>query len=465
MLAEMAVLNEFTVGAATGLGHSLGSRLVGWVASWWSRWTRRGPQNKPPLLKKVQLKDLRGQLPAGMQLCRYRGDELMEAAADNVPERIGDDETLWLVPAGAVWLATELTSGGEIADAEVAVEFDPTGGLHHLLRQGEDIQQSLLGGLVAGGLLGILNSPGWGSWPQLLAGDEAQASRCLSLVNRGLQQRGLRCTGLRNIQSRTASVAPAEDDEARVPQTLVEDVRQVRTPQDWQALTRGLAQSGIPMDRQAEQELQAMQDEVLQRQLSPEQAAMRLSAWTAAAMERAGVDLPDLSRWQTTAARLAEPEAPAPAVTPAAAVATVKRPGTWWVWSRPEVDRRLLRFLQRVGQHCRAGLDQALLTVADLPSLRKLRDLHNQIALLDELLITMPAAEARTVGLRLDGQQVKEAVRSLESAVTEGEKLRTAIDTLLRMPTENPQWQPTWSACTQSTTLLVQHVRDRRAVR
>ena len=85
--------------------------------------------------------------------------------------------------------------------------------------------------------------------------------------------------------------------------------------------------------------------------------------------------------------------------------------------------------------------------------------------MLDELLTTMPAAEPRTRGLRLDGQQVKEAVRALETAVVQAEQLRSSMDALLRTPIDNPQWLTKWRECTQSAAILTQHVRDRRAVR
>ena len=193
-----------------------------------------------------------------------------------------------------------------------------------------------------------------------------------------------------------------------------------------------------------------MQDEVLQRQLSSAQAANRLAALTAAALARAGIDAPDINRWRTAAAKLERDEPTPPAAVATAAVDPARRPGTWWIWDRTEVDRRLQRYLRRLSQHSRTGLEQALLTISDLPSLRKLRDLQTQITMLDELLATLPTAEPRTRGLRLDGAQVKEAVQALQTAVTQAEALRTSIDTLLRTPTDQPTWTTAWSTSSRN---------------
>ena len=64
MFMEPAVLNEFAIGAAAGLGHSLGTRVLNWISVSWSRWSRGGVPGELPLLRRVQLKDLRGGIPA-----------------------------------------------------------------------------------------------------------------------------------------------------------------------------------------------------------------------------------------------------------------------------------------------------------------------------------------------------------------------------------------------------------------
>ncbi len=463
MFMEPAVLNEFAIGAAAGLGHSLGTRVLNWISVSWSRWSRGGVPGELPLLRRVQLKDLRGGIPAGTQLCRYQGDQLLEATTVDVPSRVAEGETLWLVPIGEVWLPTELTQGNEVAEAEVAVEFDPALGLHRLLEQGDGVPAALVGALVSGGLMGVLNAPGWGRWSELLAGDTNTAAQCLAQLNRSVEGRGLRCKALRQVKARTQATTDSEATATHV--ELTQAIDSLQTPQAWAAVPQSLAQAGLPLDTTAEAELRAMQQAVLQKQLSPEQAANRLAALTAAAIERAGINVPDLSTWRTSARKLDDDAPVEPASTPSAAVDAVRRPGTWWVWDRTEVDRRLQRFLRRVSQHCRSGLDQAMLTVPELPVLRKLRDLQTQITMLDELLATLPTAEPRTRGLRLDGPHVKEAARALQTAVTQAEKLRTSIDTLLRTPTDQPNWTTTWSESSQSATILSQHLRDRRILR
>lgn len=463
MLLEPSVVNEFMVGAAAGLGHSLGLRVLNWITSHWARSTRQKLAQAGPLLRRVELKDVRGRIPDGMQLCRYRGNQFVDAST-TAPTQIAEGETLWLIPKGTVWLPTEFLRGTDCVQAEVAVEFDPSHGLYHLLDQGNGVTAAAVGALIAGGFLGVANSAGQRRWSELFAGDASATTQCLNQVNQTLAVHGVRCQGVRQLQ--VVALDPQQDGEVvTAQQELTESINSLKTPQDWQAVPQALAQSGLPLDATAETELRAMQDEVLRKQLSPEQAAARLAALTAAALERAGVRSSDLGGWRNAALQLEQAEPATPANPPASAVGSVQRPGTWWVWDRMEVDRRLQRYLRRLSQHGRTGLEQALLTVTDLPALRKLRELQTQMALLDELLATLPTAEPRTRGLRLDGVQVKEAVSALQTAVTQAEKLRGAIDTLVRTPIEQPAWTAAWSDCIQATTILIQHVRDRRLVR
>ncbi len=462
MLLEPTVINEFAIGAAAGLGHSLGTRVLNWISASWGTWTRG--KSTESLLRRVRPADLKGGIPEGMQLCRFRGDQCVETSRTAIPQDLRPEDSLWLIPVGTVWVPTELTCGTESAAAEVAVEFDPAQGLHHLLRQGDGVTATMLGAFVASGLMGVLNVFGTERWTQVLGGDANATTQCLAAANRSLEQRGVRCQGLRHIQSRS-TIAQADTDAATAQAELAETIEQLKTPQDWQAVPQALANSGLPLDRTAEEELRAMQDEVLQRQLSSAQAANRLAALTAAALTRAGIDAPDINRWRTAAAKLERDEPTPPAAVATAAVDPARRPGTWWIWDRTEVDRRLQRYLRRLSQHSRTGLEQALLTVSEMSALRKLRDLQTQITMLDELLATLPTAEPRTRGLRLEGAQVKEAVQSLQTAVTQAEALRSSIDTLLRTPIDQPTWTTAWSNSTQAATLLTQHVRDRRIVR
>ena len=72
------------------------------------------------LLRKVTLTELSKGIPAGYQLCRFRGDTLEEQYTGGLPSHVGADESLWLVPEGDVWLPAEFTAGETTAEAEVA---------------------------------------------------------------------------------------------------------------------------------------------------------------------------------------------------------------------------------------------------------------------------------------------------------------------------------------------------------
>ena len=114
--------------------------------------------------------------------------------------------------------------------------------------------------------------------------------------------------------------------------------------------------------------LEELHDELLRKTLPPEQAVPRLAQLTAEAFERAGIEQVDLRRWQNLSERLSD-ESLEPISTTSltstsrpigVGVATAKRPSTWHIWSRHEVDRRLLQFTCRTVKTCRTACDQAL---------------------------------------------------------------------------------------------------------
>jgi hypothetical protein len=460
MFSHSEVLGQVLFGTAAAVGHQLGHRLMGWLARVWNSFSRKSLRDVDALVRKVEPRDLKGEIPAGMRLVHYRGDELLATNLSGIPRTLPDGESLWLIPDGTVWLPTQLTCGGEAVDAEIAIQVHPELGLKSLVGDEPLVTPGWLGAFVAGGLLGILNSPDWGDWSRLLDGDHGATEQCLNRVNAALKGRGVSCHGLRNIE-RPAVASAAVDP------VVVQTVAELRTEQDWAHLSEGMASAGIPIDRSAERELAELRNEVLEKRLAPEAAANRLAAMTAAAFERAGIPVSRLGEWQAVATRLrdVEDEAVAPAV-PAPLVTGVAKPGrpsTWWVWDRAEVYMRLQRFLRRSVSRCRTGLEQALLTTRDLGQLRRLRELSQQVDHLSELMATLPILTVKTPSLRLDGVQVKDAVRALQTAVTASETLLENVDTFLRTPVADEAWTTAWAESMRSTVLLKQCLDDRRA--
>jgi hypothetical protein len=251
---------------------------------------------------------------------------------------------------------------------------------------------------------------------------------------------------------------------------LADAIGTLKEPPQWEEVNASLVEAGVPLDRTAEEQLSTLRDEVLRQATSSKQAVGRLAGLTAEAFARAGVELPDLERWERLSQRLAGAvlddnlEEPAP-IAPNVAVAGGKQPKTWWIWNKGEVDKRLLRFLRRGIDHCWTACNQALAKVRDVGTLRELYALREQLGLAKELLSTMPTLTPSRKSLRVDGALVKELIQSVHQAVASTDDLTKHLNTLLNSEPASAERERASRSCGQAAALLVQTLRDRRAVR
>lgn len=473
MFFEM-ILGHFARGTAAGLGQAFAQRFLPWMASCWNwMWSSRAaaPNLEETLLRQVTIKDLGSGIPAGFQLCRFQGAKLVEKYAGDPPKSIGAEESLWLVPADSVVVATDFSAGDTTTTAEVAVEFHPEEGLASLLTAGQDLNRHWLEGLVAAGMLGLGATLGRLAAMAFVKGDRAATENLREQLNSAFKSRGLQVKSVRAIPAGNDAVAESPASHATVPAELATEIEKLRTPEEWDQLVQSLRSGGMPIDTRTSTQLDELRDRVLARTIEPNHAVQGLARMTADAFQRAGIGQPDLQRWQTISDRLADinpasPEESAVAPTPAAVgVATSKRPSTWLVWNRTDVDARQLRYTRQSIRHCRSACDQALNVLRDMPSLRQVRDLNEQLKLIEELLATVPPLESKTASLRLDAQAVKSLLKSLEDAVLTTERLAKEVDLLLAQSPGSADWQHALQSCLQSTSRLSQLVRDRRAIR
>lgn len=280
------------------------------------------------------------------------------------------------------------------------------------------------------------------------------------------------------------------DAQPTVPSELTWELKQIRTAEDWNRLEQSLRIGGVPFDKQALHQLNELRDKLLAQSIEPNMVATGLARMTAEAFERAGITRPDLQRWQTISDRLAGIDSggtgdnhqtplmsltgaasvplSASAAVPAAvatSVATSKRPSTWLVWNRVDVDERQLRYTRQSLRHCRNACAQGLASLDDLASLRQIRELNEQFQLIEELLATTPKLNAETASLRLDSHMVKQILKSVEEGVLTTEQLAIELDTLFTQTPGSPSWTRSVITCSRFTSRLSQLVRDRRAIR
>jgi len=467
------MFGQFATGAAAGLGHTFGISFLPWVTACW-RWLWHRPTATPvippsqSLIRRVTIDELSAGIPEGYQVCRYQGDQLVDKFVTQVPEQLQPGETLWLVPTNSVVVSAGFSDGDASTNAEVAIEFCPEEGLSSLLTDGQELNRGWLEGLIAGGWIGVATSLGRLGALAFKKGEAATVEDCRQQLNSTFKNRGIRVTSLRALGALPAEPeAPAEDQPA-VPAELTRQIENVRTRDDWDRLVQSLRTAGVPIDAQTTSELDALRDRILARTIEPNRAVTGLARLTAEAFEKAGIGQPDLQRWQTISDRLADVDPAAPEDQPALAavgVVTTKRPSTWLVWSRIEVDQRLLRYIRQSVRHCRGACDQALMSLRDMPSLRQIRDLNEQLKLIEELLATVPPLQPKTASLRLDGAAVKTLLRSLEEGVLTTEKLSREMDGLFAHVPASEAWNRGIHSSLQQTSRLAQLVRDRRAVR
>ena len=251
---------------------------------------------------------------------------------------------------------------------------------------------------------------------------------------------------------------------------MVADLQKIETEKDYQHFVDGLKSAGVPLDTSASEQLRALQNEVLGKSASS-QTLKGLADIAAAAMQRAGVEPVDLRRWQTLAERLSENglEAAAPPKAETtrvpASVAAAKRPSTFWVWNRQEVDRRLTAFIKRVVLNCRAACEEFLASGDEMASLRKVRELRERLDIVNELLMTTPTLIPETRSLRIDGKRIKELVAGLEQGMKSAETLAEGTRKLLERSPPNTEWLASADTCLQAAANLNHNIRLRRAVR
>jgi hypothetical protein len=486
MLESIPGMPQFASAIVTGLGHGLGQRLIGLVLNQF-RWIKAATvANDEPLLRKVSLADLNGRIPDGFHLCQFHETHLVQNFTDKPPANVNEGDALWLIPNGELAVSAEVPNGDTTADADLVVAFDPGDALGRLLAKADRLDRGDIGELVAAGLIAAVALPGIGGWTKLLKGDRKKLGDFRTSLDDSLRSQGIRCNQIREVRPRVnveteskdkshwqqdRPAPPAQSGEVADQDYLTATIGALKNETEWQAMQATLVQAGIPFDATASQQLAALRDETLKRATSPAQAVNRLAMLAAEAFERAGVhSSDDLARWQNVSQRLGDEslefaiEVP-PATPSSAAVAAAKAPSTWWIWNRTEVDRRRLLFVGRSLEHCWTACNQALADIRDLPALRQLRELREQLALARQLLETMPPLTPEKRALRVGGPKIKNLLKSLDEAVSASDTLSTRMREMLGSAPGAAEWESALYDCRRSIHLLIQNLNDRRAVR
>ena len=472
--AEFA--SQFAVGAVAGIGQSFGHRLIPWVVQSWRWLTGSPPQPPGTLIRQVSIGEVaKTGIPTGHRLYQKQGTEYREVTAAELSAATPPNEPLWLFLAGDVWQPTRFAAHDTVGQAEIGIELSPEEGFHAILPPGGTFDRHWLSAFLQGTFAGIVNSLGRDMQTGFLQGDARAIAACSEKLDQSLRPSGVRCRGIRGITtSQTSGLAMTPGtDEARESQLndLATELAEVKTPQDWNRMVDGLKAAGVPVDPSTAEKLAAMQNEVLDHHLPPAEGVRQLAELTADAFARAGIEEPDLQRWHLISRTLGDQpaeeldsgvKAPAPA---SVSVAVSKRPSTWFVWSRDEVDRRQLLFTRRTVKNCRTACEQGLLHLRDLPALRDVRGLKEQLTLIEDLLATVPPLNPSRSAMRVEKEVAKTLVAAYADAVKTTDQLATQIDRLLKAHPTSSTWDTELQGCRESSSKLAQMVRDRRAIR
>lgn len=269
-----------------------------------------------------------------------------------------------------------------------------------------------------------------------------------------------------------AASEPAIDSVAEqnaVAEELVAELKKVRTEDDYEQFVAGLGSAGLPLDSTTVDQLHALRQEVLDAAAS--KTVCSLAEIAASALQRVGVEPPDLRRWESLADRIAAEELDASETCETRAssapvhVALARRPKTFWVWNRQEVDRRYLNFIGRIVRDGRSACREYVASGDDIAALRKVKEVGDRLEVLEGLLATTPTLAPQTGSLRLDGKRIKELVARLEAGVEAAESLNSGLNNLLGRKTVDAEWTTSADGCLRATARLDQELRARRSVR
>lgn len=294
------------------------------------------------------------------------------------------------------------------------------------------------------------------SWSRLFGGEPAK--NAASLQNASAQK----------VAAQFESLEPAEMSGDSDFDELVTELAQIKSHQDWTRLVDSLKAAGMPIDPTTTERLNSIRNSVLAHQVPAPVGVRQLAELTADAFQRAGIERRDLEDWQILSDKLGDlpGEAERPISGPAAvAVATLKRPRTWFIWSREEVDRRQLLFTRRTVKNCRFACEQALTQLSDVSASRRVRELKEQLTLTEELLATVPPLNPPRSAMRVERQVAKQLVAAYAEAVKTTEELVRHTDNLLNLSPSSSGWSQEFEACHRAAARLTQMVRDRRSVR
>jgi len=406
--------------------------------------------------------------------------------------------------------------------AEVTARFEVDPSIALLLRDCEEVTRDDLAALVTSELAGLADLLGYETAEAFLGMDEPSRERLRAKLSLLLQAKGLRCTGVsafREVavdeeaeEQPAAEIAPAAaaktEEEAvaaamaaqdRRPQpaeamrradegteapvsaaelepALAEAIGQVKTDTDWEDLLGEWEAGGLEVDQQAAEALDELGEQVVDRQVDAAGAARRIREMAEQAARRAGVSRPDLRRWQGLALRLrlmdVSPEEAAEAPTASGTATSVpagfrqtRRPWTWWMIRRRSIDERLQRFLKESVGHTRLLLEQHRKRLKAIRPAGQVKELGDQVRLVEDLLATVPTLVPAQRKLRPDRKRIKELLKSVERAATSAEMVQAQAKALVQADPGSEPWENALADTSAAVDVLAAHLRARREVR
>jgi hypothetical protein len=451
------------------------------------------PAEPPHVAARVDPAALGQRVPEGKFGCVFRGELLVNACRERLPCALADGEACWLVPGGDVPLTIWVSLGERSVRGDVWVCFEPESLLGQLVAGRDALAVEDLAALVASEFSGLLGLVGRGNAEEVVALDAGDRERLRANLSLLLQTRGLRCTGLANLSIAAPALAsesettfvpevqepsaaePAEPLPANLEQQVERELRQsvehIHTDADWDAFMADLEHCGFRADEPQAVELNALGDDVVDGQVSANEAAQRIRALAEAAASQAAIPRPELGHWSGLALRLrlmdqgpesTEPSAPSPSAV--CLPPRRKRIWTWWMLRR-SADARLQQSLRQTlaeTRQCLAGYRQRLTEVRHAA---RIRELDGRLGLGEDLLASVPALRPSVKRLRPDRAKVRELVTGMERALTAADMVQAQTRALLSAAPGSEDWGRAVDECATALEALCANIRSRHAVR
>ncbi|MGB0599799.1 MAG: hypothetical protein ACPGLY_24205 [Rubripirellula sp.] len=437
------------------------------------------------VIKRIDPQDSLDTLPDGTMLCVFRDTQLVNHCRDALPSSREDNEVWYLLPNTDLELQAELDLQDRTLIITTTVRLEPESELWILLGQRDSLTQEDLTALVTSQLSGLIDDMQVAAADSIKAWNATDKETFRARLSLLLQSRGIRCTGIEDIQ--VASLKTSNDEASQADQgtangdihdkNLASAISEVKNEQEWSNIMAALDAEGCEFDSQSAVKAEALGQQVIQNRITSSEAVSQLRHLAdearanlvprAERLAMRGLDI----RLADFDLPFSTEEADGPAASISARVKRAsnaawrlnlrRRPWTWWMLDRQKIDYRLRCYLENTLGHVRSALESERTIGSFQPYFADLRKLDQRLGICLDQLAATPTLLPNIRKMKLDRVEIKAAVKSVESAVRACETVNSQTKRLQNLPPGEADWKKTCHSISAALDRLSQDLRNR----